>query len=119
MMQIDKVRFGSYIKQRRKAVGYNSMYKLAEVLNVDHSTIGKIEAGERLPSFELFLDLASKLKIKPSELMSELAECATGFEREVTLTLPPSLLPDDIELLQGIINLISQKRLTSKAEEPE
>ena len=71
-MKIEKEQFGKFIREKRKERGYSSTYKLAEDLHVDQSTVYRIETGERLPSFELFFDLATKLQVPPSELVMQM-----------------------------------------------
>jgi transcriptional regulator with XRE-family HTH domain len=138
MMQIDKEKFGKFIKYARKANGYGSMTKLAEALNVDQSTIGKIETGERLPSFELFIDLALKLKMTPGQLMDELAGLPqkssiiqmpvylvgvdkVSFSDDEAMMLPPDLAEEDLRVIFDLAKLLSghrrrEKELVIKAE---
>jgi transcriptional regulator with XRE-family HTH domain len=78
-MNIDKIKFGKFIAGRRKVLSVPLTQKsLAEILHVGTSAIGKIEAGETLPSFELFVDLADALLMTPGELMMVMAERDSG-----------------------------------------
>lgn len=74
-MKIDKRKFGKFVASRRKALpDALTQDMLAKNLHVGTSAIGKIEAGETLPSFELFIDLADALQMTPGALMMVLAE---------------------------------------------
>jgi DNA-binding XRE family transcriptional regulator len=74
-MKIDKLKFGKFVASRRKALtDALTQDMLAKKLHVGTSAIGKIEAGETLPSFELFIDLAEALQMTPGDLMMVLAE---------------------------------------------
>ena len=78
-MKINKVKFGEFVAKRRAALPrISTQAKLAEKLSVAGGTIGKIENGERLPSFELFIDLADALLMTPGELIMVLAEREPG-----------------------------------------
>jgi DNA-binding XRE family transcriptional regulator len=74
-MKIDKLKFGKFVARRRKALpDALTQDMLAKKLHVGTSAVGKIEAGETLPSFELFIDLADALQMTPGDLMMVLAE---------------------------------------------
>lgn len=54
--------FGEYIKQKRSELGF-PLRKVASHLDIDTSTLGKIEREERHISLELVLSLAEILEI--------------------------------------------------------
>lgn len=47
-----------------------SIYRLAERTRVDHSTVSKLEAGRRLPSYEMVVRLAEALAADEAERAS-------------------------------------------------
>lgn len=59
--------FGEYIKQKRKDLGY-PLRKIASHLDIDTSTLGKIEREERHLSSHLVSSLAEILETEPKEL---------------------------------------------------
>jgi DNA (cytosine-5)-methyltransferase 1 len=59
--------FGEYIKQRRNDLGY-PLRKVASHLDIDTSTLGKIEREERYISSHLVSQLAEILEIEKKEL---------------------------------------------------
>ncbi|WP_375559301.1 DNA (cytosine-5-)-methyltransferase [Bernardetia sp. OM2101] len=61
--------FGEYIKQRRKALGY-PMRKVASYLDIDTSTLGKIEREERSLSSEKIVSLSEILQTQKEELLN-------------------------------------------------
>jgi transcriptional regulator with XRE-family HTH domain len=56
------------IKERRESLGL-SKYRLAEMVGVHRSTIGRIEDGKQFPSTETLQRLAEALKVSPSDLV--------------------------------------------------
>ena len=61
--------FGSYIKLRRKELGL-PLKTVALHLNIDISTLGKIEKNERLINLEIIDNLSDILKSEKSELLN-------------------------------------------------
>jgi DNA (cytosine-5)-methyltransferase 1 len=61
--------FGEYIKQRRTELGY-PLRKVASYLEIDTSTLGKIEREERSLATELVPSLAKILETKSTELLN-------------------------------------------------
>ena len=57
--------FGQLVRAARKA-GKMSLGQLAEKANTGVKHLGRIERGEKLPSFELIVALASALNLSPS-----------------------------------------------------
>jgi len=92
-VELDPEAFGRYVAKRREAVGYKTQKSLALALNKDISTIGKIETGDRIPSFELFLTLAEYLKIHPVTLLRELIPSAEQNDEIKEITQLLGLLP--------------------------
>ncbi|MEI6045437.1 MAG: helix-turn-helix transcriptional regulator [Chloroflexota bacterium] len=134
MMKIEKEQFGKFIREKRKERGYSSTYKLAEDLHVDQSTVYRIETGERLPSFELFFDLATKLQVPPSELVMQMhlpalvkmvspdqdhpsagsEQSQREVEGNLLVTLPSSLTTEDLEVIEAIAKVLSDRRVREK-----
>lgn len=67
-------RFGEYIRQRRKAQNL-SQEKLAEETGLDADTIGRLERGENLPTFETIRVLAAQFSVEV-EVLARLAHVA-------------------------------------------
>lgn len=61
--------FGEYIKQRRTELGF-PLRKVASHLDIDTSTLGKIEREERVLANELVSPLAEILKTEQKELLN-------------------------------------------------
>jgi len=57
--------FGQLVRAARKA-GKMSLGQLAEKANTGVKHLGRIERGEKLPSFELIVALARALNVSPS-----------------------------------------------------
>lgn len=78
-----EVIFGNNVKKRRKALGMTQQ-ELADKLGFEsHSTIGKIEKGERSTPLDKLPDFCRVLRCHPAQLL--------GIEPEgtdVTVTLP-------------------------------
>lgn len=132
MAYIDKKRFGKFIAHRRNSIpGVKTQLKLAEKLEVSNATIGKIETGDRLPSFELLLDLALALEMTPGALVDEMAGI-DGAEGDLQdgrfIALPPHFTQEDYDFLAGAINFIAATyerternliHITGRIKEPE
>jgi transcriptional regulator with XRE-family HTH domain len=74
-MKINKARFGKFIAERREVIyGPQSQSLLADKLHIAGPTMTNIEGGKRMPSFDLFIDLADKLQMTPGELIMIMAE---------------------------------------------
>ena len=61
--------FGDYIKQKRNDLGY-PLRKIASHLDIDTSTLGKIEKEERILSTDLLSPLAEILETEQKELLT-------------------------------------------------
>ena len=61
--------FGEYIKKRRTELGF-PLRKVASHLDIDTSTLGKIEREERTLSTELISSLAEILETQQKELLN-------------------------------------------------
>lgn len=62
--------FGAALKRLRLAKNY-SQIELAKFSSIDRTFISLLERGVRQPSLTTIIELAAALKIKPSQLMSE------------------------------------------------
>jgi transcriptional regulator with XRE-family HTH domain len=87
--------FGQFVARRREAVGFKTQKSLALALNKDVSTIGKIETGDRIPSFDLFFALAEQLKTHPLTLLKELLVLPEQDLEVKELNELLSLLPEE------------------------
>lgn len=64
-----EITFGEYIKQRRNELGY-PLHKVATQIEIDPSTLGKIEKDERIINIELLEALSSILKTDRKTLLN-------------------------------------------------
>ena len=64
---MDKETFGSYIRRLREAEGM-PLRKLAAHLDIDQSTLSKIETNQRQPTKEMVPVLAAVFKLDAKEL---------------------------------------------------
>lgn len=58
--------FGALVRATRKANGLKA-WQLAERVDIDAKHLGRIERGEKQPSFELIIALAQVLNVSPSK----------------------------------------------------
>jgi len=63
-----KARFGSHLRQLRKAKGW-SQERLAEECGLDRTYIGGVERGERNVSLENIVRIATALQVTASQLL--------------------------------------------------
>ena len=77
-----------------------SQEKLAEACDCATGTIGCIECGKALPSFEMIVNIAAALKIHPADLFLRNASSTVSKTKKILLT----------ELLPQIENFV-EKRL--------
>ncbi|MBQ5569629.1 MAG: helix-turn-helix transcriptional regulator [Treponema sp.] len=77
-----------------------SQEKLAEACDCATGTIGCIECGKALPSFEMIVNIAAALKIHPADLFLRNASSTVSETKKILLT----------ELLPQIENFV-EKRL--------
>lgn len=61
------VEFGKLVREIRKERGLKSS-KLAEQVDIEVKHLGRIERGEKRPSFELIIALAGALNVSPNKL---------------------------------------------------
>ncbi len=86
----DAAKFGALIRRLRK----NRKLGLAELAEKAHTGtkhLGRIERGEKQPSFELIVDLAAALRVSPAAL----------FEFETLNPDPQKLKTEIIKILDG------------------
>jgi transcriptional regulator with XRE-family HTH domain len=90
---------GTKIKKYRKQKGFTQV-KLAELLEVDHSFISKIESGKKIPSLFQLEKLARILSLPPSVLLedSTLISTLRGLSERF----------DYDEILKGINQLLEE-----------
>ncbi|MCX2725983.1 helix-turn-helix transcriptional regulator [Thermomicrobium sp. 4228-Ro] len=63
-----------------------SQYRLAKLINVDHSYISRLESGQRRPSYDILLAIASALGLETEE-------------RKILFASAGYLLPEEIEAI--------------------
>lgn len=81
--------FIANLKSYRKEKGI-SQEKLAEICDCATGTIGCIECGKTLPSFEMIVNIAAALKIHPADLFLRNASSTVASTKEI---LREKLLP--------------------------
>jgi len=69
------------MKFYRKQKGF-SQAQLAEACDVSNGTIGNIECGVTKPSFDLIIQIAEKLEVKPESLFFNSDE--SDFKQEIS-----------------------------------
>lgn len=69
--------FGRAVRERRTSLGL-SQEELADRAGLHRTYVGSIERGERNPSLLNIARLAKALRVRPSELMPELARGGKG-----------------------------------------
>lgn len=62
-------KMGEIISRRRKNLGL-SQKQLAERAGIDRAYLSHLETGRTNPSIEVFMKVASALKLKPSRLLA-------------------------------------------------
>ncbi len=72
------------LKSYRKEKGV-SQEKLAEICDCATGTIGCIECGRTLPSFEMIVKIATALKIHPADLFLRNASSTVASTKEILL----------------------------------
>jgi transcriptional regulator with XRE-family HTH domain len=78
-MTVEKasVDFGRLVRAHRKAKKLKS-WKVAEQVDIEVKHLGRIERGEKKPSFELIIALAEALSVSPSKFF-EFESASTDF----------------------------------------
>jgi len=104
-MKSQKSRLGKRIRELRKANNY-TQEKLAEMTDLDYTSIGAIERGVFNPSLKTAEKLAKALKISIQELIT-LPETRPVSEREIYLAkINSRLRKEDIKTLKLVENFI-------------
>lgn len=89
-MGIDWKRFGTELKRRREKAGMTQDL-LAATIGVRLATIGRLEIGDRRPSFDLLERLAKALRCRVRDLLpEEESMTAVASEREPSLKGAPT-----------------------------
>jgi len=100
------VNIGERLRQIRQI--YNiSAKKLARELEVDPSTISKIENNQALPSIELLLKICEYFKITPADFFDNVSRETTPEIQELVL-LAKKLPQEDLKLLQQIAKRLNK-----------
>lgn len=66
-----KVNFGTLLRERREALGFESQKKLADALNLDQGQISRWERGQFFPDEENLKELCRVLEVQPSYFARE------------------------------------------------
>jgi transcriptional regulator with XRE-family HTH domain len=84
------VEFGRLVRSIRKARKLKS-WKVAEQVGIEVKHLGRIERGEKRPSFELIVALADALSVSPAEFFEfePVAADSKSLKREIALQLKP------------------------------
>ncbi len=82
--------FGALVRAARKASGLKA-WQVADKADIDAKHLGRIERGEKQPSFELIIALAMALNVSPSRF----------FEFELPASDPKLLQRQIAVLLRG------------------
>jgi transcriptional regulator with XRE-family HTH domain len=96
-----QVRFGRRLAQFREARGMSQL-QLSKKVGVTSQYLGRLEAGERAPSFSVVGAFARALEVDPSLLFSPLGESAIG-------SATPRLA---VSQLEGAASRLSEEDLT-------
>lgn len=103
--------FGSRVRQARKNAGLTQA-ALAEKLNLDETTISRIENGTQATSFSSMLHFSEALNVRFDYLicdyLEEQPECSSVLDAEIINLIRP--LPEKYKCLirDNIQNLIKQ-----------
>ena len=77
--------FGALVRAARKASGLKA-WQVADKADIDAKHLGRIERGEKQPSFELIIALAMALNVSPSRFPStDTTEPSASKGKGVTL----------------------------------
>lgn len=66
-MTTPAAKFGTLVRTSRKSKGLKA-WQVAEKVEIDAKHLGRIERGEKQPSFDLIIALARVLDVSPSKL---------------------------------------------------
>ena len=69
MYSLDKQKFGSFVSERRRALGLTQR-SLAERLSVSDKAVSKWERGQSMPDVALLVPLAGALGVSVTELLT-------------------------------------------------
>jgi transcriptional regulator with XRE-family HTH domain len=83
-------KFGALVRSARKAGGLKT-WQVAERVDIDAKHLGRIERGEKQPSFDLIIDLARVFNVQPSKF----------FEFELSDSDPMLLQKQIAAMLRG------------------
>lgn len=85
-----------------------SARKLAEELEVDPSTISKIENNQALPSIELLFKICEYFKITPADFFDDVSNKEMTPEIQELVLLAKKLPKEDLKLLQQIAKRLNK-----------
>jgi transcriptional regulator with XRE-family HTH domain len=97
-------KFGELVRSTRRAKGLK-VWEVAERVDIDAKHLGRIERGEKQPSFDLIMALARVLNVSPSRFFEfDLAE-PMALRKQIDLLLKdrnPSELQRAREVLKHV-----------------
>lgn len=97
---------GQNVARARRHLGWQQQ-ELAERLGVNSSLVSLLEAGKRLPSYELLLKLAEVLDVSLDQLAGRQVGCTAIPAR--FLKYVKSLGLDDYLLVSGLVRRLAEK----------
>jgi transcriptional regulator with XRE-family HTH domain len=100
----EAILFGRLLRTARKANNL-SIGKLAEMAGTDAKHLGRIERGEKQPSFKLIISLANAIPVSPSVFF--LFEDAQADQRAARRQLQRLLEKADVSQIQKAYKILS------------
>lgn len=106
-------RFGEKIRRERQASGLTQA-QLAEKSEISHTFLGQIERGERVPSLDTTLNIATNLNVTVNDLLCGNELCDDAIISELSLALS-KMSNDDKALLTDIISCFLKRSLNKNS----
>lgn len=97
----------NYVRKQKKMTSE----KLAELCDVNAGHIRQIEAGTRLPSFRLFVEICNSLMVSPNYLLEQDLIASEDYEEKYKSIFQKvkKLTPDQIETLDYLLDAVIKK----------
>ena len=102
-------RLGEKIRKERLANGFTKA-QLAEKSSISHTFLGQIERGEKIPSLDTTLSIATSLNVTVNNLLYEDELCDDTVISKLSLALS-EISDDDKALLIDIIDCFLKRSL--------
>ena len=105
-----KKRIGERIKSLREGKGH-SLREAAKRLDINHSTLGKIENGINYPSIDLLFKIAECYDTDPTSLLGERAkiDIPEKYSDYIILAEKVESLDSDIDKIKTFVKFIKEK----------